>query len=302
MTDRLDSQAFDLLEGGQKLDLFSKESVQPLSSEEIWSTGVVGGPDTEASGLTSSEKVHLGLSTAGVLPGGIVADLANIVLYAKEGDAKGMAWSTLEAMPIIGSVGYFSKYLKGIKEGTEKYFKTLIKASKHEQIMQTYKIMRVTEKSGDAGPLISQYNKIANNMSMDMRIMIKAKRTGNPIKGDLDIKTAQLADTIDEQLNYLHKQITKLAPDYFNLRRSAHLHHNDLVDIVNIYVKKNPIVKRMVSDKKVRSVLDNMIEEDLVPKIGEGLVRGIDQVNVPGMANRSADQWKSVIGKEFPKK
>ena len=174
----IDDTVFELIEGGDKLDLF-KESVQPKSSEEIWATGGIDGPGTDTIGLTVSEKTHLGLSTAGILPGGIVADIANIALYAKEGDAKGMAWSTLEAIPIVGSVGYFGKYLKGIKEGTEKYFKTLIKASRHEQVMQTHKILRATEKRGDVAPLISKYNELTNSLTLDARMVLKTKRMGH---------------------------------------------------------------------------------------------------------------------------
>ena len=55
---------------------------------------------------SSKEDKHVALAMAGMIPGpaGMAADIADIALYAKEGDLKGMGWAFLAAIPILGQV------------------------------------------------------------------------------------------------------------------------------------------------------------------------------------------------------
>ena len=62
----------------------------------------------------STADVHKALMAAGMVPGptGMAADIADIALYAKEGDLKGMGWSFLAAIPILGQVASAKKLWK----------------------------------------------------------------------------------------------------------------------------------------------------------------------------------------------
>ena len=64
--------------------------------------------------IASKEERHIALSMAGMVPGpsGMAADIADIALYAKEGDLKGMGWSFLAAIPILGQVASAKKLWK----------------------------------------------------------------------------------------------------------------------------------------------------------------------------------------------
>ena len=165
MSERSDDLVFDVVEGGEKLDLF-KESIQPLSSEEIWSIGRTGGTGgTDGGGLTEREKWHLGLATTGLSSGlleplGMAADAADFFLYASEGDLEGMGYSAFRFIPVAGLAGYFGGYFSKITEGTERYLKQVHRAAVHEQLLQTHKIISSIEKSGEVGPLIQQFNKL----------------------------------------------------------------------------------------------------------------------------------------------
>ena len=64
--------------------------------------------------IASKEERHIALAMAGMVPGpsGMAADIADIALYAKEGDLKGMGWSFLAAIPILGQVASAKKLWK----------------------------------------------------------------------------------------------------------------------------------------------------------------------------------------------
>ena len=64
--------------------------------------------------IASKEERHIALAMAGMVPGpsGIVADLADVALYAKERDFKNMGWSALAAVPILGQVVAAKKFWK----------------------------------------------------------------------------------------------------------------------------------------------------------------------------------------------
>jgi|TARA_Y100000310_G_scaffold63665_1_gene59123 hypothetical protein len=65
-------------------------------------------------GGASKEERHLALAMAGMAPGptGMIADLADVALYAKERDLKNMGWSALAAIPILGQVVAAKKFWK----------------------------------------------------------------------------------------------------------------------------------------------------------------------------------------------
>ena len=64
--------------------------------------------------IASKEERHIALAMAGMVPGpsGIVADLADVALYAKERDFKNMGSSALAAVPILGQVVAAKKFWK----------------------------------------------------------------------------------------------------------------------------------------------------------------------------------------------
>jgi hypothetical protein len=63
---------------------------------------------------SSRQERHVALAMAGMVPGpaGMAADIADIALYAKEGDLKGMGWAFLAAIPILGQVAAAKKIWK----------------------------------------------------------------------------------------------------------------------------------------------------------------------------------------------
>ena len=93
-------------ENGKRLNLFpQKRKKSKVSSNQAFDM---------MNNASSKEERHLALAMAGMVPGptGIAADLADIALYAKEGDFKNMGWSALAAVPILGQVVAAKKFWK----------------------------------------------------------------------------------------------------------------------------------------------------------------------------------------------
>ena len=109
MADVLDEKVFDLIEGGKKLDLFKPTTTVAESTK----------PHKPGKGITS-ESIHNALMAAGMTPGvGIMADAADAVLYALEGEFGDAALSSTAAIPIIGQFVSTKKALKAAKEAGE---------------------------------------------------------------------------------------------------------------------------------------------------------------------------------------
>ena len=93
-------------ENGKRLNLFpQKRKKSKVSNNQAFDM---------MNNASSKEERHLALAMAGMVPGptGIAADLADIALYAKEGDFKNMGWSALAAVPILGQVVAAKKFWK----------------------------------------------------------------------------------------------------------------------------------------------------------------------------------------------
>jgi hypothetical protein len=91
---------------GKRLNLFPmKKKKKKVSSNQAFDT---------MNSISSKEERHIALAMAGMVPGpsGIVADLADVALYAKERDFKNMGWSALAAVPILGQVVAAKKFWK----------------------------------------------------------------------------------------------------------------------------------------------------------------------------------------------
>ncbi|SHM65536.1 hypothetical protein [Gracilibacillus kekensis] len=85
-----------------------------------------------------SDIIHGSLDAAGLVPGiGIIADSANALYYAVEGDYKNAGLSALAAVPIVGYVGNGIKYGSKVADiskttrskGTEKTYQTYTKTN-----------------------------------------------------------------------------------------------------------------------------------------------------------------------------
>ena len=260
-----------------------------MSSEEIWSVGRKDTPKGE--GMSEREKWHLGLATAGLSSGlleplGMAADAADFFLYASEGDLEGMGYSAFRFLPVAGVAGYFGGYFSKAKEGTERYMKMVHKAAVHEQLLQTHKIIRSIENSGEVGPLIQQYIKLGKLPEWVNRADKGAKIPHKIYAGQIDPKNWRAGEKfidnpvkhIEEQLLFIEKKITDIAPDYFNLRSKLHSNWDDVNDMVSKYIKDNPNAKRRMPDKRVLTVMDEMVEQGLSPAIGKGVLQEVDKV------------------------
>ena len=120
MTDKLDSQAFDLIEGGQKIDLF-----QPVDASAT-STSVDKASTFHKSKTyaTNSEIIHNSLMVAGLSPGyGIIADAADVILYSAEGEFGEAIWSAGAALPFVGQYIAAQRMLFKAKKSGEKIHK-----------------------------------------------------------------------------------------------------------------------------------------------------------------------------------
>ena len=94
------NQAFDMM-----------ESVADKSSVNLLKTGEID---------KSTKGIHNALMAAGMTPAyGNVADLADAILYALEGEFGDAAWSAAAAIPIIGQMVAGKRALKVAKESGE---------------------------------------------------------------------------------------------------------------------------------------------------------------------------------------
>tara|TARA_R110002012_G_scaffold154312_3_gene314591 strand:+ start:32948 stop:33775 length:828 start_codon:yes stop_codon:yes gene_type:complete len=117
MTDQLDNQAFDLIEGGEKIDLFHTVDA---TSTSVDIPGTFHTPETSA---TNSEIVHNTLLAAGMTPGyGVVADVADAILYGFEGEFANAALSIGSALPIVGQYVSAQRALYKAEKAGEKIY------------------------------------------------------------------------------------------------------------------------------------------------------------------------------------
>jgi len=66
---------------------------------------------------SGKEDKHIALALAGMIPGptGFSADITDAALYASEKDWKGMGWSLLGAVPLLGQVATMKKFSKAAR-------------------------------------------------------------------------------------------------------------------------------------------------------------------------------------------
>lgn len=117
MTDRLDSQAFDLLEGGNKLDLF--QPVDVPSEREVINQFYKGHKPADP---MSVDDVHEILQNAGLV-GIEPADALDGIIYGFQGEFGDMAISWGNMIPYVGSYLAVQRKLKKAEDAGEKIIK-----------------------------------------------------------------------------------------------------------------------------------------------------------------------------------
>ena len=81
----------------------------------------------------NSEATHAALAVAGVAPGptGMIADITDAALYAKEKRWKDMGWALVGAIPIIGQFANYKKAAKSIE-----FAKRIKNVAKYERMTE----------------------------------------------------------------------------------------------------------------------------------------------------------------------
>jgi hypothetical protein len=114
MNDIEDSQVFDLLEGGEKINMFD------TGDEPLGPTGdrYEISPEIKES---NTDNIHTALMALGMAPGiGIFADIADSILFAWEGEHGSAALSMAAAVPIVGQFVTAKKALKASEKAGDK--------------------------------------------------------------------------------------------------------------------------------------------------------------------------------------
>jgi len=142
-----DNQVFELVEGGEPLDLFRK-SVQPKSSEEIWATGGMSGP-----GKDPDEDYHAMMDVAGIFNPAV--DVKHAYDYAQEGDY----WNA--GINMLGIVPGVKEIIKGggkVAKGVVDVVGQLTKQIKNTERLNDYTKLLRMERSPDLAPWIDKLN------------------------------------------------------------------------------------------------------------------------------------------------
>ena len=115
------------------------------SSADVTATNLFPKEDT---GNKSSEALHSSLMAAGFVPGmGNIADAADAILYAAEGEFGEAAWSAGAMLPFIGQAVSAKKAVKAAKEAGEEVVTIYRGTNWHPSKLKTEEGIKATGKS-----------------------------------------------------------------------------------------------------------------------------------------------------------
>jgi len=129
---------------GQHIDLATGKSIDDKAFDAMTDVSDKTSVDVLAKGKASNTKgIHTALLAAGMIPAyGNIADVADAVLYALEGEFGESAWSMAAAIPVIGQIVRIKKIQKGVSSLPSSVQKKLIEGDYIPTWISSSKIRR----------------------------------------------------------------------------------------------------------------------------------------------------------------